>query len=55
MVCGSLTRVSALCVGLGVDGSSHGYLGGYVDRGFRYGSSDFCFSFKNATRVTVPW
>ncbi len=48
MVGGSLTRVSTLCVDLGVGGSSHGYLGGYVGQGFRYGSSDFCFSFSVA-------
>jgi hypothetical protein len=24
-------------------------------RGFRCGASDFCFSFKNAARATVPW
>jgi hypothetical protein len=47
MVGDSLTRVSVFRV---IDI----WVGTWV-RGFRCGVSDFCFSFKNAPRDTVPW
>jgi hypothetical protein len=60
MVDGTLTWVSSLRVGLGVGGEAvvSRLIDIWVDkwvREFRCGVSDFCFSFKNESRGTVPW
>jgi hypothetical protein len=43
-------NLSSLIVSL----ATHRFSGWYVDWGFRCGTSDFCFSFQNEARATVP-
>ena len=53
MVGGTLARASALRVGLGVGGAA--VVSGSRARPSHSCASDFCFSFKNAARATIPW